>query len=47
MCSVQAQKTWVGANNGNWNLGSNWSPSGVPGAGDNVYLIQPEMSTLM
>lgn len=38
VCSVQAQKTWVGANNGNWNLGSNWSPSGAPGAGDNVII---------
>lgn len=36
--SVFAQKTWVGANNGNWNTGSNWSPSGAPGAGDNVII---------
>lgn len=33
---TQAQKTWVGANNGNWNVASNWSPNGVPSASDNV-----------
>lgn len=36
--SVTAQKTWIGANNGTWNTASNWSPSGVPGAGDNVII---------
>ncbi|RAR46991.1 hypothetical protein [Flavobacterium lacus] len=36
--SVFAQKTWVGATNGTWNTGSNWSPSGVPGAGDDVII---------
>lgn len=36
--SVSAQKTWVGANNGSWNTASNWSPSGVPGSGDNVII---------
>ena len=36
--TVVAQKTWVGANNGTWNTGSNWSPSGAPGAGDNVVI---------
>ncbi|WP_026711803.1 beta strand repeat-containing protein [Flavobacterium filum] len=33
-----AQKTWIGANNGAWNTAGNWSPSGAPGAGDNVII---------
>src|SRR4051812_42822438 len=35
---VQAQKTWVGANNGTWGTGTNWNPSGVPATTDNVVL---------
>jgi autotransporter-associated beta strand protein len=31
-----AQKTWTGTTSGNWTAGSNWSPSGSPGAGVNV-----------
>ncbi|HNH22379.1 MAG TPA: hypothetical protein PLY26_09555, partial [Ferruginibacter sp.] len=29
-------KTWSGANGANWNVAGNWTPSGVPGAGDTV-----------
>jgi hypothetical protein len=29
-------KTWIGASGGNWSLGTNWSPSGAPGTGDDV-----------
>ncbi len=36
------QKTWIGAGAGgtssNFNLASNWSPAGVPGASDNVTI---------
>jgi hypothetical protein len=30
-------KTWVGASGGNWNSSANWSPSGIPTTGDNVF----------
>jgi hypothetical protein len=30
------QKTYIGANGGNWNVAGNWSPSGVPGTSDVV-----------
>ena len=33
-----SQKTWVGASGGTWNTAGNWSPSGVPGAGDDVII---------
>ena len=29
-----AEKTYVGPDNGDWNVDSNWSPAGVPGAED-------------
>jgi hypothetical protein len=35
-----ATKIWLGndtGNEGDWSTAANWSPSGVPGAGDNVY----------
>ncbi len=32
-------KYWI-ADNGTWSTATNWSPSGVPVAGDNVYLTQ-------
>lgn len=31
-----ANKTWTGASSGSLNTAGNWSPSGVPAAGDNV-----------
>ncbi len=34
---AQAQKTWVGTTT-NWNTASNWSPSGIPTATDNVVI---------
>ncbi|MGC4102780.1 T9SS type A sorting domain-containing protein [Ferruginibacter sp.] len=34
----QVNKTWIGANNANWSVATNWSPSGVPGATDTVIL---------
>ena len=33
---ASAQSQWVGGNSGNWSVGSNWSPSGVPGSGATV-----------
>jgi hypothetical protein len=35
---LQAQKTWTGTTSTNWNTGSNWLPSGVPAATDNVII---------
>jgi len=35
---TDAIKTWVGPNNGSWNTAANWSPAGVPAAGDDVVL---------
>ncbi|MBI2826216.1 MAG: PEP-CTERM sorting domain-containing protein [Planctomycetia bacterium] len=32
-----ATKNWI-AGSGNWNTGGNWSPAGVPGAGDDVNI---------
>ena len=37
-----ANKIWVGTdsgNEGNWATAANWSPSGAPGAGDDVRLV--------
>jgi len=34
-----ATKLWVGTDTaGDWSVAANWSPSGVPGAGDDVFL---------
>jgi hypothetical protein len=33
-----ATKTWTGATSNMWNTSSNWNPSGVPGAGDDVVI---------
>ncbi|MCX6237685.1 MAG: autotransporter-associated beta strand repeat-containing protein, partial [Bacteroidia bacterium] len=33
-----ALKTWVPTTGGAWNTGANWSPAGVPGAGDDVVI---------
>ena len=33
-----ATKTWDGGATGNWNVASNWSPSGVPATGDDVII---------
>jgi len=41
LCSRSTQaadKTWIGPNNGWWTTSNNWSPSGLPAPGDNVYL---------
>jgi len=35
---VHGQKTWTGATNNNWNVGTNWSPAGVPMAADAVII---------
>jgi len=32
-------KTWTNLNGGNWSGATNWSPNIVPGAGDNVFII--------
>jgi fibronectin-binding autotransporter adhesin len=34
----QTTRTWLPTNGGNWNTGSNWSPVGVPVAGDDVII---------
>lgn len=42
-----ATKIWVGTDTGNegdWATAANWSPSGVPEAGDNVYLEDSSQS---
>jgi len=33
-----AQKTWTGITSTAWNTATNWSPNGVPAAGDNVII---------
>lgn len=33
---VAGTKTWVGTTSSSWNTGTNWSPTGVPQAGDDV-----------
>src|SRR5687767_13991736 len=35
-----ADKFWVGdaLGNGNWNIAANWSPGGIPAAGDDVFI---------
>lgn len=47
---AQAQKTWVGAGAGgagtDFNTGSNWSPSGVPTASDNVIMTLNSSATI-
>jgi hypothetical protein len=35
--TAQTTRTWVGITNA-WNTAGNWSPSGVPGAGDNIVI---------
>ncbi|MCB9296480.1 MAG: T9SS type A sorting domain-containing protein [Lewinellaceae bacterium] len=32
-------KTWAGGNTGDWNVDGNWSPSGVPTAADDVFIL--------
>jgi autotransporter-associated beta strand protein len=36
--TAHAQSTWTGSNSGNWSLGTNWNPSGVPASGQNLQL---------
>ena len=36
--SFSASKFWVSTGSTNFNDGANWSPSGVPGSGDDVYI---------
>ena len=33
-----ATKNWTGATSSEWNIASNWSPSGVPSSGDDVII---------
>lgn len=35
---AHAQKSWNSAVDGNWNVGNNWTPPGVPGTNDNVTI---------
>lgn len=37
VCVQAVDRTFV-ATNGNWNLGTNWSPAGVPAESDNVFI---------
>ena len=34
MAGAARAQTWIGANNGEWNLSSNWNPASVPNAVD-------------
>lgn len=41
-CAASAvTKTWVGVSGGSWQSSSNWSPSGIPGANDDVVIANP------
>ena len=40
--AAAADKTWVGAS-GNWSVAANWSPSGRPQSGDNVFLTSGDL----
>lgn len=37
--SAQVSYTWNGSVSTNWNTAANWTPSGVPGSGDNVTIV--------
>ena len=37
---INAQTSYTSVSSGNWNDPNIWSPPGVPGAGDNVYIDQ-------
>jgi hypothetical protein len=37
-------KTWVGPASGDWSLAANWSPAGVPGAGDRVAIYDSDVT---
>ncbi len=41
--SASFSKTWTGATNNQWTIGTNWAPSGVPAATDSVFI--PVVST--
>ena len=36
---AQTNYTWTGASSTSWNTAANWTPSGVPGAADNVTIV--------
>ena len=40
---AQITHTW-NASSGNWATSSNWTPSGVPGAGDSVVITSPQLT---
>ena len=42
--SATASKTWTGATNNSWAVGTNWAPAGVPSATDSVFI--PAVGTL-
>ncbi|NVO04204.1 MAG: hypothetical protein HXX09_16040, partial [Bacteroidetes bacterium] len=46
--SVAVNYTWTGTTNTTWNLATNWSPAGIPGAADNATIVstanQPVLS---
>lgn len=37
--SYAASYTWTGTTSTAWGINTNWSPSGIPGAGDNVTIV--------
>lgn len=37
-CTTGVLKTWTGNNSTNWNDPDNWSPAGVPGTCDKIYI---------
>ena len=40
---AQTTRTW-NTGSGNWATSSNWTPSGVPGAGDSVVITSPQLT---
>jgi hypothetical protein len=38
--------TWTGATSTNWGTATNWSPGGVPGSSDRVYITTPGTNAL-
>ena len=40
-------RTWSGPNNGDFNTAGNWTPAGIPGAADNVFITEGNMTINM
>ncbi len=44
--ATAASKTYIGVGSGKWNTTTNWDPTGVPVAGDAVFLTQSSNKTI-